>query len=41
MKLSICEFPDETALKKQAWDTLVEHTAAERPEVVILPEMPF
>ena len=41
MKLSICEFPDEAALKKRAWEALIEHTAVERPEVVILPEMPF
>lgn len=41
MKLSICEFPDETAYKAKAWDALVEHVAAEKPDIVILPEMPF
>ena len=41
MRLSICEFPDEAALKKRAWEALIEHTATEKPEVVVLPEMPF
>ncbi|MBA2743267.1 MAG: carbon-nitrogen hydrolase family protein [Chthoniobacterales bacterium] len=41
MKVTICEFPDEDARKKPAWDALVEHVAAENPHVVVLPEMPF
>lgn len=41
MKLSICEFPDETARKMRAWDALVEHVATEKPDIVVLPEMPF
>ncbi|MES2749968.1 MAG: carbon-nitrogen hydrolase family protein [Pseudomonadota bacterium] len=41
MKLSICEFPDEAAHKRKAWDALVEHVAAEKPDIVVLPEMPF
>lgn len=41
MKLSICEFPDETAHKMKAWDALVAHVATEKPDIVVLPEMPF
>ena len=41
MKLSICEFPDEVARKPKAWDALVEHAAATKPDMVVLPEMPF
>jgi len=41
MKLSICEFPDEAARKMKAWDALVEHAAAAKPDMVVLPEMPF
>jgi N-carbamoylputrescine amidase len=41
MKLSICEFPDETAHKAKAWDALVSHVAAAEPDIVVLPEMPF
>lgn len=41
MKISICEFPDESAHKMKAWDALVAHVAKEKPDVVVLPEMPF
>lgn len=41
MKVTICEFPDETAHKMKAWDALVAHTVSAQPEVVVLPEMPF
>ena len=41
MKLTLCEFPDEVAHKERAWDSLVEHTATEKPDIVVLPEMPF
>lgn len=41
MKVTICEFPDEAAHKQPAWDALVEHVAAEKPHLVVLPEMPF
>jgi N-carbamoylputrescine amidase len=41
MKLSICEFPDEVTRKPKAWDALVEHAAATKPDMVVLPEMPF
>lgn len=41
MKLTICEFPDEAARKMKAWDGLLAHAARARPDIVILPEMPF
>lgn len=41
MKLSICEFPDEASHKMKAWDALVAHVAAAKPDIVVLPEMPF
>lgn len=41
MKVLICEFPDEAARKPKAWDALAEQVAAEKPDVAVLPEMPF
>lgn len=41
MKVSVCEFPDEATRKMKAWDKLVEYAAVEKPDVVVLPEMPF
>jgi N-carbamoylputrescine amidase len=41
MKICICEFPDEEARKPEAWKALVEHTANTKPDLVVLPEMPF
>jgi N-carbamoylputrescine amidase len=41
MRVCICEFPDEDSLKSEAWERLARHAASTRPEVVVLPEMPF
>src|SRR5262245_12641586 len=41
MKVSVCEFPEEAARKTKAWHDLVEYAAAEKPEIMVLPEMPF
>ena len=41
MRVTICEFPDETRYKNDAWDKLVAHCIAEQSDIVILPEMPF
>jgi predicted amidohydrolase len=41
MKIMICEFPDEAARKANAWGALAEHVALEKPDVAVLPEMPF
>src|SRR6202140_554561 len=41
VKITICEFPDEAARKKPAWDALVAHVDTEEPDLVVLPEMPF
>jgi N-carbamoylputrescine amidase len=40
-KITICEFPDEHNLKEAAWDGLVQHVREARPDIVVLPEMPF
>lgn len=41
MKVCISEFPDDSAHQAAAWDALTGHVAATRPELVVLPEMPF
>jgi N-carbamoylputrescine amidase len=41
MKLAVCEFPDEFHRKGAAWAVLVAHVANTRPDIVVLPEMPF
>src|ERR1700729_4547275 len=41
VKITICEFPDEAARKKTAWDALVAHVDSQEPDLVVLPEMPF
>jgi N-carbamoylputrescine amidase len=41
MKILICEFPDEASRKAKAWEALAEQAAAEKADVVVLPEMPF
>jgi predicted amidohydrolase len=41
MRLTLCEFPDESANKARAWDELVDHCVTRRSDIVVLPEMPF
>ncbi|WKZ83716.1 MAG: carbon-nitrogen hydrolase family protein [Acidimicrobiia bacterium] len=41
MRITVCELPADPARLDPAWDGLVEHTAAHRPDLVVLPEMPF
>lgn len=41
MKLTVCEFPDETQHKEAAWAALVHYLQASPTDVVVLPEMPF
>jgi len=41
VKICVCEFPDEGELKAPAWDALVAHTVMAKPDLVVLPEMPF
>lgn len=41
MRVCVTEFPDEDRLKQEAWDALVAYARAARPDLVVLPEMPF
>lgn len=41
MKITVCEFPDETSRKEAAWTDLVRFLQAQPSDVVVLPEMPF
>lgn len=41
MKLAVCEFPDERSRMDGAWEALRAALANERPEVLVMPEMPF
>jgi N-carbamoylputrescine amidase len=41
MKVSVCDFPDELDLKDAAWAALVDYVDEIRPDIVVLPEMPF
>jgi N-carbamoylputrescine amidase len=41
MKLSVCEFPDETSRQDAAWNELARWLDANPTDVLVLPEMPF
>jgi N-carbamoylputrescine amidase len=41
MRLTVCQLRDDRAGFEAAWDKLRAHVAAERPDVVLLPELPF
>ena len=41
MRITVCEFPDETRHKGAAWSALSDYLNSEPAEVVVLPEMPF
>lgn len=41
MRVTICELPDEPEALQRAWEPLVRHVAAQRSELVLLPETPF
>ena len=41
MKVTVCELPAEMGELSDAWDRLVAHARTEKPDVVLLPEMPF
>lgn len=41
MKVTVCELPDARFDFTRSWPALVEHVAAERSELVLLPAMPF
>ena len=41
MRLTVCDFPDETKRRETAWSELVGHLQTRPTDVVVLPEMPF
>ena len=41
MKITVCEFPDESPRKDPAWTDLVRFLRTSPTDVVVLPEMPF
>jgi len=41
MKITVCELPNDPAPLAESWDALVDHATAMRPDVVLLPELPF
>lgn len=41
MRVTVCQIPNEVAPLALAWDGLREHLAAERSDLLVLPEMPF
>jgi predicted amidohydrolase len=41
VKTTVCQLPDSTAHFESAWIALIEHTFAQRSDILVLPEMPF
>ena len=41
MRVTVCEWPDETPAFTRAWGQLAAHVTAHRSELVLLPQMPF
>jgi N-carbamoylputrescine amidase len=41
MRVTVCELPHEPAALATAWNALREHTARQRPSLVLLPELAF
>ncbi len=41
MRLTVCQLRDDRAGFEADWEVLRAHVAAERPDVVLLPELPF
>lgn len=41
MRVTVCELPAEMGDLSDAWDRLVAHTHRHKPDLVLLPEMPF
>lgn len=39
MRVTVCELPDQVG--ETAWTHLIDHATAERPDILLLPEMPF
>jgi len=41
VRVTVCQWPDETRAFTQAWEQLAAHVTAHRSELVLLPQMPF
>lgn len=41
MKVTVCKLPGREPALEEAWEGLVEHVGVHRPDLVLLPEMPF
>jgi len=41
MRLTVCQLSDDRAAFEADWEKLRAHVAAEKPDVVLLPELPF
>lgn len=41
MRLTVCQLSDDRAAFEAEWETLRAHVAAEKPDMVLLPELPF
>lgn len=41
MRVTVCQWPDETRAFTCVWEQLAAHVAAHRSELVLLPQMPF
>ena len=41
MRVTVCQWPDETQAFTRTWGQLAAHVKAHRSELVLLPQMPF
>lgn len=41
MRVTVCEMPEEAAAFETAWQALLVHGRSQRPDLVLLPELPF
>ena len=41
MRVTVCQWPDETRALTRAWEQLATHVTAHGSELVLLPQMPF
>lgn len=41
MRLTVCQLSDDRAAFEADWEALRAHVAAEKPDIVLLPELPF
>jgi N-carbamoylputrescine amidase len=41
MKITVCQLGDDKEELRESWDILADHAHAQKPDLVLLPEMPF